>query len=249
MSNFRRTTSARWWNKKKIWILFIFLVSILSVRISKNLIYRDIYYLISKPFWPGEYQREILFKSVDQALNIKIKQLEKDNYRLRKLLLIQNTSDNNKINASVISRNISSWWQTILLNKGSRDGVAIGDPVLGPGGLLGIIEDTSFMTSSVRLLTSLESKVGVFTQRTNMHGLLMGEGSNLTKLVFYLKDIDIKVGDTIVSSPASTLLPPNIPIGIVESIDVNSKPITTASVQLIAKPQAIDWVQIFKLDF
>ena len=36
MSNFRRTTSARWWNKKKIWILFIFLVSILSVRISKG---------------------------------------------------------------------------------------------------------------------------------------------------------------------------------------------------------------------
>ncbi len=48
------------------------------------------------------------------------------------------------------------------------------------------------------------------------------------------------------SSPASTLLPPNIPIGIIESINQDSRPTTTASVQLLANPQAIDWVQILK---
>ena len=46
------------------------------------------------------------------------------------------------------------------------------------------------------------------------------------------------------SSPASTLLPPNIPIGIVQSVDETFKTKKTAKILLLAKPQAIDWVQI-----
>ena len=61
------------------------------------------------------------------------------------------------------------------------------------------------------------------------------------------EDADVKVGDFVSSSPASTLLPPNIPIGIVQSIDdsVNTK--KTAKILLLAKPQLIDWVQISKV--
>ena len=59
----------------------------------------------------------------------------------------------------------------------------------------------------------------------------------------------MKEGDFIFSSPASTLLPPNIPIGIIESVDKESQPTLIASVQLIAKPEAIDWVQVLKIQF
>ena len=48
------------------------------------------------------------------------------------------------------------------------------------------------------------------------------------------------------SSPASTLLPPNIPIGIVQSLDAPLKAKKTAKILLLAKPQLIDWVQILK---
>ena len=50
------------------------------------------------------------------------------------------------------------------------------------------------------------------------------------------------------TSPASTLLPPNIPIGIIQSIDEDLKSEKTASVLLLGKPEAIDWVQILKLE-
>ena len=56
-----------------------------------------------------------------------------------------------------------------------------------------------------------------------MHGLLVGSGNDYPKVIFYNKDIDIKVGDFVLSSPASTLLPPNIPIGIVQSVDEDLK--------------------------
>ena len=123
-----------------------------------------------------------------------------------------------------------------------------GDAVIGPGGLLGIIQDTSRLTSSVQLLTAPRSKVGAWNQRTNLHGLLIGLGTNEPKLIFYSKSIDIKVGDLILSSPASTLLPPNIPIGIIKMVD-NAGLNTTATVQLNANPEAIDWVQISKVEF
>ena len=50
------------------------------------------------------------------------------------------------------------------------------------------------------------------------------------------------------SSPASTLLPPNIPIGIVQSIDETLKSKKTAKISLIANPHVIDWVQILKVN-
>ena len=49
------------------------------------------------------------------------------------------------------------------------------------------------------------------------------------------------------SSPASTLLPPNIPIGIVKSIDERFKAKKNAKILLLAKPQLIDWVQILNV--
>ena len=247
MVKFRRLSTSRWWNNRSTWIIIIFFSVLLIVRLSKTFIFRDLYYFITKPFWPGEYQQEILRKSLNQELNIKLNQLEKDNLRLRQLLDLQNFSADNKLNSSVILRNTDSWWKKIILNKGSQNGVRTGDVVTGPGGLIGIIENTSRLTSSVQLLTAPNSKVGVWNERANLHGLLVGIGGKNPKLIFYSKNVDIKIGDYILSSPASTILPPNIPIGIIQSIDNESEPNTIATVQLSANPEAIDWVQIFRM--
>ena len=166
---------------------------------------------------------------------------------MRQILNLQESSKNNTITAAVISRKTGSWWRQLILNKGSKDGVEIGSPVIGPGGLLGRVNNTSFFTSSVRLLTSPESKVGVWVDRIQINGLLVGLGDHYPSLILYSQDADIKVGDFVSSSPASTLLPPNIPIGIVQSIDEPFKAKKTAKILLLAKPHVIDWVQILKV--
>ena len=248
MVDIRRISTNRWWHKKNNWGLFIFLLFLLFARISKGSLYKDFYYLISKPFWPGQFQREVLTKSIEQEFFIRLKQLEKDNKRLREILSLQRLSDSESISAIVISRKTSSFWRQIILNKGAKDGVEIGSIVVGPGGLLGRVHNTSLFTSSVKLLTSPESKVGVWVERIQMHGLLVGTGNDYPKLIFYNKDIDIKAGDFVLSSPASTLLPPNIPIGIIQSIDKELEEKKTANILLLGKPQAIDWVQILKVE-
>ena len=170
---------------------------------------------------------------------------DSDNNRLRKILSLQESSTDN-ISAAVISRKTGSWWRQLLLNKGSKDGVEIGSTVVGPGGLLGRVKNTSFFTSSVTLLTSPDSKLGEWVDRIQTNGLLVGVGDNYPSLILYSKDADIKVGDFVSSSPASTLLPPNIPIGVVQSIDKPFKAKKTAKISLLAKPHVIDWVQILK---
>ena len=247
MFGIRRIPSSRWWHKKNNWLFFGIFLFLVFVRISKGSIYKDFYFFLSKPFWPGQFQKEIILKSIDQEYLIKFNLLEKDNTRLREILYLQESSINESISAAVISRKTGSWWRQIILNKGSKDGVEIGNTVLGPGGLLGRVNNTSLFTSSVTLLTAPESKVGVWVDRIQINGLLVGLGDDYPSLILYSKDNDLKVGDFVSSSPASTLLPPNIPIGIVQSVDESSKSNKTARVSLFAKPQVIDWVQIVKV--
>ena len=83
--------------------------------------------------------------------------------------------------------------------------------------------------------------------RIQISGLLVGIGDNYPSLILYSKDADIKVGDFVSSSPASTLLPPNIPIGIVQSVNETFKAKKTAKISLLAKPNLIDWVKILEV--
>ena len=247
MLDLRLISTSRWWHKKKNWILFGIFLFLVFVRISKGSIYKDLYYFISKPFWPGQFQKEVILKSKNQESLINLHLLREDNKRLRKILSLKESYNKDNISAAVISRKTGSWWRQIILNKGSKDGVKVGSPVIGPGGLLGRVTNTSFFTSSVTLLTSPESKVGVWVDRIQTNGLLLGLGENYPTLILYSKDTDIKVGDFVSSSPASTLLPPNIPIGIVQSVDEPFKAKKTAKISLLAKPHVIDWVQILKV--
>ena len=247
MFQIRRISTSRWWLKKNNWILFAIFLFLIFVRLSKGSFYEDFYYFISKPFWPGQFQKEIVLESIEQEYLIKLNLLKKDNLRLRRILSIQESSNNENISAAVISRKTGSWWRQIILNKGSKDGVEIGSTVIGPGGLLGRVNNTSLFTSSVTLLTSPESKLGVWVDRIQINGLLVGLGNDHPSLILYSKDADIKVGDFISSSPASTLLPPNLPIGIVQSVDEPFKAKKTAKILLLAKPHVIDWVQILKV--
>ena len=121
MFGIRRISTSRWWHKKNNWILFGIFLFLVFVRISKGSIYKDFYYFISKPFWPGESQKEVILKSINQEYSAKLDLLQKENRRLREILSLQGLSNKDKISAAVISRKTGSWWRQIILNKGSKE--------------------------------------------------------------------------------------------------------------------------------
>ena len=171
--------------------------------------------------------------------------LEQDNLRLRDLLELQrNGSRQGDVGAPVISRSPRGWWQQLELGKGALQGFQAGDAVLGPGGLVGRIASVTPATARVRLLTAPGHEIGVWLPRSRSHGLLVGRGSSRLTLRFIDKDPNVSPGDLVTKSPASTLLPPNVSVGVIQSVNEQAVPAPTAIVQLIAAPEAIDWVQV-----
>ena len=246
MVQFRRRISIRWLYRRsfRYSLALIFCLSLL--RIFKGTGFLDAYSFLSRPLWPGPSQREWLVEGYKLAESIKIDLLEKDNSRLRELLDLKTISAKDKIPAVVISRKINGWWHQLVLNKGNNNGVKIGDSVIAPVGLLGIVQSVTPTTCKVRLLTAPGSRIGAWVDRNQKHGILIGMGTNRTKLSFFDKDNDVRPGDVVSTSPASTIVPPNLPIGVVQSVDRESSPTSFAIIQLIAAPEAIDWVQILK---
>ncbi|KGG13651.1 MULTISPECIES: rod shape-determining protein MreC [Prochlorococcus] len=247
MGSFRRDASFRWWNKKSLWFWVGISILFSAIRFAKGAYLIDIYSLIVSPFTPGIAQKEWIQSSANLEQQIKLTLLQKDNQRLRNLLELKASSGENRIPAVVISRKTSGFWQQLDINKGSKSGIKTSDVVLGPGGVLGIIDSTTPTTSRVRLLTSPQSKIGVWVERTKVHGILVGNGNNRPQINFLDKSSETKVGDIVSTSSASTLLPPNEPIGVIKFINAENLPSPYGFVQLLAHPEAIDWVEIIGL--
>lgn len=229
---------------RRLWPWFILLVVLGLVRLSKGAGFADAFALLSRPFWPGSAQREWIESAVRQDALSRLQLLEQDNARLRGLLELDQLSSGNRVQAAVISRTPSGWWQQLELGKGSFNGIAKDDAVIGPGGLVGRVQSVTPATSRVRLLTAPGSRIGVWLPRTRQHGLLAGLGTARPQLQFLDKEVQVRLGDLVSTSPASTLLPPNLPVAVVQSINLRGVPAPTALVQLIAPPDAIDWVQV-----
>ena len=233
--------------KSGFWVIFLFGTFLFSIRWTKGAGFIDFYSLLLKPIiLPGTAQREWIQEGENVEKNIRLKLLEEDNIRLRRALSLQEFNNEKRISAAVISRSSKSWWQKLEINKGSKHGVMKGQTVIGPGGLIGLVDSTTPITSRVRLLTDPGHQIGAWIDRTKRHGILTGMGTNRPKLIFLNKNSLAKIGDYVTTSPASTLLPPNLTIGIVQFVNEKALPSPYAIVQLTASPEAIDWVQILK---
>jgi len=232
--------------KSRFWLIFLSGILLFGIRWTKGAGYLDLYSILLKPILPGTAQREWIKEGENIERNIRLKLLEEDNIRLRRALSLQESNSEQRISAAVISRSSRNWWRQLEINKGAYDGVLKGQTVIGPGGLIGLVDSTTPLTSRVRLLTDPGHKIGAWIDRTKHHGILTGMGTNRPKLIFLNKNSLAEIGDAVTTSPASTLLPPNLTIGIIQFINEKALPSPFAIVQLTASPEAIDWVQILK---
>lgn len=225
------------------WPWLLLLLSLTAVRLSKGALLSDAYALLSRPFWPGPAQSEWLRSARRLEDQLRLEQLERDNRRLRGLLELQRSGEQ-RIGAPVISRQTGGWWQQLLLGKGAIQGIRSGQAVLAPGGLIGRVSAVTPTTASVTLLTDPNSRVGVWVARNQRQALLTGVGTARPLLRFLEKDPQVHPGDVVVTSPASTLVPPNLPVGVIQRVDERADPAPEAVLQLSAPVAAVDWVQV-----
>lgn len=154
-----------------------------------------------------------------QSELVELREIESDYDRLTELLdYTTSRQDQDFITADIINVDQSGQRRTITLNRGTRDGVAVGMPVVTQQGLVGRILSVSAGASRVLLITDPSSAVSVRVQSNRVEGTIIGQLSGNLRLSFVPLDEDIAEGDIVVTSGLGGNFPPDIVAGAVTSI-------------------------------
>jgi rod shape-determining protein MreC len=135
--------------------------------------------------------------------------------RLQKLLNLSEGLPGRTVAARVVDRSRTSLFKTILINKGTADGLQVGLPVLSEQGVVGRIIETAWHASQVLLLIDENSNIDVMIQRNRAQGILQGAGPSGCNLKYISRAEEVQVGDVVLSSGLAGVFPKGLLIGVV----------------------------------
>jgi rod shape-determining protein MreC len=146
-----------------------------------------------------------------------LKEQELENQRL--LLLLEykeeKAANYDLVMAKVIGRNHANWYETLIVNQGSRQGIWPGMVVVNHDGLIGRIINVTPNTAEVLLILDREGAVGarIFENR-HTPGVVVGtSNSQYLQMIHLPHDLPIEPNQIVVTSGLSGVYPPGIRIG------------------------------------
>jgi rod shape-determining protein MreC len=157
-----------------------------------------------------------------QAELNRLADVEQDNVLLRKAFKFYHQEPLSMIPCDVVSRNISGWWSSVRIGKGSGSGIRENQAVINPDGLVGRTAEVSTFTSEVLLVSDPACRVSAKVKRADVFGLVRGDGSTLrgepkARMEFINKDATLRVNDEVVTSGLGAF-PKGVHIGYISSI-------------------------------
>jgi rod shape-determining protein MreC len=176
---------------------------------------------------PGDLQTAVL---EIEALTARVNELELENETLREiqgenqlyealLNLARETPDYDRVAASVIAYNSSPYFQSIVINAGTNDGVLVGMPVESPRGLIGQVYRTSPVASQVLLVTDNISNIPVRLGSSRATGMLRGGGLGGEMVVEWIElEAPIQPGEVVLTSGVGGRFPEDLVIGRVVEV-------------------------------
>jgi rod shape-determining protein MreC len=126
--------------------------------------------------------------------------------------------DQSLVTADVISRDTSSYLRWIIINRGTRDGIQTGNPVITDLGLVGRVEQVTANEAWIRLVNDSASAVDARLQNAGVSGTVLGELQGGLRMENISQSSEIEVGDLVLTSGLGGTFPPNIVIGQVTSV-------------------------------
>jgi rod shape-determining protein MreC len=157
----------------------------------------------------------------NSALKSELNRLEEislENERLRRLLEFKETQAVQTLPAQVIAEDASSWFRTVVIDKGFADGVLEGMPVVVAEGVVGRVIRNGPRESKVLLITDASSAVAALVQASRSRGICRGQGEFLN-FDFVLRKEQLEVGDPVITSGMGGIFPKGLLIGYVQSVD------------------------------
>ena len=157
------------------------------------------------------------------------------------------------LNATVISRNISYWYNTITIDKGSYNGVEVDMVVVNSQGLIGKIVSTTTFTSEVKLLTTSDTNnkisVAISSNNKKLYGLIKeyNYNNNYLEVEGISNTESVSIGDLVYTSGLGGVFPSGILIGKVSKIETDEYDLAKIiNVSPIADFDDINYVAILK---
>lgn len=173
---------------------------------------------------------------VYQTRLLKFSALEKENIRLRDLLDSSFKLGEQVLVGELLSVNLDPYKHTVLVDKGSRFGVFVGQPVLDANGVVGQVYRANPLNSEIVLISDPSHAIPVQVNRNGLRTIAVGNGKiNELSLPFLPNNVDIRVGDLVITSGLGGTFPQGYPVGVITEVTPQpEKPFS----KITAKPSA-----------
>lgn len=238
-----------WWRKyPTLWVTLALLVTALAIISSHrrdpgslSLLERSIYAVV-RPIQSGlahvlsafrstweDYLTLVNAQKENRRLAARIQELEQEmaecreirasNERLEALLNFQSSMRMPSVVSRVIGEDSSGWFHTLLIDKGTRDGVERAMPVVARQGLVGHVVESADRTAKVLLITDRNSAVDVLLQESRSKAVLEGVGrQDLCLLKYVPRSETVQKGERVITSGLGGIYPKGLLVGKVAEV-------------------------------
>ncbi len=148
-----------------------------------------------------------------------LKILSDENERLKNFINFRKNIPYYTVPASIIGRDPSNWSNSIIIDKGSGDGVRQNRAVLSTKGLVGRVLEVGRRSAKILLISDPNSKVGVMIQRNRQGGILTGRPDGRCKMIYISLDSDVAPGDKVITAGLGEIFPKGVLVGEVIKVD------------------------------
>lgn len=177
-------------------------------------------------------------KAENEQLKSEIAKLQEDardaenaleeNARLTALLgFKEKHSDFELESVKIIGRSVTNWSSTYTINKGTNDGIEVGDCVITENGeLTGQVTEVGSGWATVTTIIDSSASIGAIANEASATGLVMGDYSLMAlgyaKLTYLPNDSQIFKGDTILTAGTEDIFPDGLVIGTIEAVQLEA---------------------------
>lgn len=145
--------------------------------------------------------------------------IESENNYLKSLLQSTHKVSGKTLIAELLAVATEPFIHQVTLDKGRKDGVYIGQPVLDAGGVMGQIVEAGPLASKVLLINDSRSGIAVQNVRSGIRAVAVGDNySDRLRLLYVPKTADIRAGDLFLTSGLGDHYPEGYPVGTVASV-------------------------------
>jgi len=175
-----------------------------------------------------DYVDLLAVRAENVALAERVARVESENLQFREALVtsgnleriaaMRDEAEIPMLPAEIVGLDVTPWFRSVLLDRGTEHGVVPGNPVITWDGVVGVVTASSAHAAKTMLLLDHQSAVDALVQRSRARGIVRGAGRGALEFEFFVREADVVVGDEVVTSGLGGVYPKGLRIGRIAEV-------------------------------